>query len=76
MVNFFFWGGLSSPEDGLLAAGAHTDYGMLTFLATDDVPGLEVYMPEQGWISIPPLKGAFVTNLGDMMQRWTNDCFR
>jgi isopenicillin N synthase-like dioxygenase len=32
----------SVPEEGLLGIGAHTDYGALTFLHTDDVPGLQI----------------------------------
>lgn len=32
----------SRPADGVFAAGAHTDYGMVTLLATDDNPGLQV----------------------------------
>lgn len=32
----------SVPEDGVFGAGAHSDYGMLTLLKTDDVPGLQV----------------------------------
>ena len=32
----------SVPEEGVFACGAHSDYGMLTVLATDDVPGLQV----------------------------------
>lgn len=32
----------SAPEDGIFGAGAHSDYGMLTLLKTDDVPGLQV----------------------------------
>ena len=32
----------SNVASGVLAAGAHSDYGLLTFLATDAVPGLEV----------------------------------
>jgi isopenicillin N synthase-like dioxygenase len=28
---------------GLLGTGAHSDYGLLTFLAADDVPGLQVW---------------------------------
>ena len=33
---------ISDPSQGLYGAGAHTDYGLLTLLATDDVPGLQV----------------------------------
>jgi isopenicillin N synthase-like dioxygenase len=32
----------SDPAAGLLGCGAHTDYGALTFLLTDEVPGLQV----------------------------------
>lgn len=30
------------PSKGLYGAGAHTDYGLVTLLATDDVSGLQV----------------------------------
>lgn len=32
----------SKPEEGIMAAGAHSDYGVLTILATDATPGLQV----------------------------------
>lgn len=35
---------ISDPSQGLYAAGAHTDYGLITLLATDDVLGLQVRM--------------------------------
>lgn len=37
-------GQTSNPSQGLYGAGAHTDYGLITLLATDDVPGLQVRM--------------------------------
>ena len=41
----------STPESGVLACGAHSDYGMFTLLATDDVPGLQI-LPrgESEWV--------------------------
>lgn len=33
---------VSDPGAGVFGAGAHSDYGMLTLLATDSVPGLQV----------------------------------
>lgn len=33
---------VSVPTDGVFGCGAHSDYGMLTILATDSVPGLQV----------------------------------
>ena len=35
-------GQISDPSNGLYGAGAHTDYGLITLLSTDDVYGLQV----------------------------------
>ena len=61
------------PMPGQLRAGAHTDYGAMTILSmTDAAGGLEVAR-EGGWVPVRPGPGDLVVNLGDMMQRWTND---
>ncbi len=52
--------------------GAHTDYGILTVLLADDVPGLEIRRNDT-WSPVPIVDGAVVVNLGDMLARWTND---
>lgn len=59
-----------------LGAGAHTDWGALTFLLQDDSGGLEVQSLEGEWILAEPLAGTFVVNLGDMIERWTNGLYR
>jgi isopenicillin N synthase-like dioxygenase len=64
--------GDAAPDTG---AGAHTDYGNLTILATDAVAGLQVRARTGGWIDAPYIAGAFVCNIGDCMMRWTNDVY-
>jgi isopenicillin N synthase-like dioxygenase len=66
----------SRPDDGIFACGAHTDYGMITLLLTDGNPGLQILTKDNVWIDAPPVPRAFVVNLGDMLERWTNGLFR
>ncbi len=66
----------SARADGAFGAGAHTDYGNLTLLLTDDAGGLEVQRRNGAWIAAPPMAGAFICNIGDCLMRWTNDVYR
>ena len=63
-----------APADEL-GAGTHTDYGNVTLLATDGVPGLQIRRRDGGWIDAPALPGAFLCNIGDCLMRWTNDVY-
>jgi isopenicillin N synthase-like dioxygenase len=58
-----------------VGCGAHTDWGAITVLAQDSVGGLEIQLPDGEWIAARPVPGAFIVNIGDMMQRWTNDLY-
>lgn len=53
----------------------HTDYGLVTILAQDGTPGLEVYGPD-GWIAVPPDPEVLVVNLGDMVETMTGGAYR
>ena len=55
--------------------GEHTDYGLLTLLAQDEIGGLQVKTPA-GWIDAPPIPGTLVCNIGDMLDRLTGGVYR
>jgi isopenicillin N synthase-like dioxygenase len=54
--------------------GEHRDTGLVTFVAQDGRGGLQVNLDGE-WIDVPPRPGAFVVNLGEMMQLLTNGYF-
>ncbi|WP_119459410.1 isopenicillin N synthase family dioxygenase [Rhodospirillaceae bacterium SYSU D60014] len=54
----------------------HCDSGCLTLLHQDGVGGLQARNRQGDWIDVPAIDGSVVVNLGDLMQRWTNDLFR
>jgi isopenicillin N synthase-like dioxygenase len=62
----------SDPRPGQLRRGGHTDYGMFTVVAPEQVPGLQICL-DGTWLDVPLVEDAFVVNLGDLMGRWTND---
>ncbi|XP_043718479.1 probable iron/ascorbate oxidoreductase DDB_G0283291 isoform X5 [Telopea speciosissima] len=73
-------GELAVSNEETYGASAHSDYGMITLLATDGVRGLQIcrekYRQPQVWEDVQHVNGAFIVNIGDMMERWTNCLFR
>jgi isopenicillin N synthase-like dioxygenase len=62
---------------GQMRAGAHSDYGTVTLLRQDDAPGgLQVRDVEGEWHDVEAVDGAYVVNVGDALERWTNDRWR
>jgi isopenicillin N synthase-like dioxygenase len=53
----------------------HSDYGSFTILVQDHKGGLQARNADGAWIEIPPVPGTFVVNVGDLLQRWTNDVY-
>ena len=62
-------------DEGMIGIGAHSDYGNMTILAQDEVGGLQVLNRDQTWVEAAPIDGAFVINIGDLVQRMTNDLY-
>jgi len=63
-----------SGEDQFGAA-PHTDWGCMTLLWQDQAGGLQVGNRAGQWIDAPYIEGTFVVNIGDMLERWSNDLF-
>lgn len=59
----------------MIGIGAHTDYECFTILS-QSAPGLQVQNTSGQWVAAPPIDGALLVNIGDCMERWTNDQFR
>jgi len=64
------------PEDDGWGVAEHTDYGLLTLLAHDATPGLQVRATNGGWLDVPAVDGALIVNLGDMLERMTGGAYR
>ncbi|KAB2605402.1 hypothetical protein D8674_005119 [Pyrus ussuriensis x Pyrus communis] len=73
-------GELGSNDEEIYGASAHSDYGMVTLLASNGVPGLQVCRDKSKqprvWEDVLHIDGAFIVNIGDMLERWTNCLFR
>lgn len=65
---------MSPAGEDLVGAGAHTDYECFTMLRSTS-PGLEVLNGEGEWVDAPPREDAFVLNIGDLLETWTNGTF-
>ncbi|KAK7308572.1 hypothetical protein VNO77_42191 [Canavalia gladiata] len=62
--------------DLVLGCGRHKDTGALTVLAQDNVSGLEVRRKSDAeWIRVKPTPDAYIINVGDIIQVWSNDAY-
>lgn len=62
------------PQPNLtLGLSKHTDFSFLTVLLQDNIGGLQV-LRDQTWIDVPPVPGALVVNIGDLLQVWKKTC--
>ena len=58
-----------------LGIGAHSDFECFTIL-NQQAPGLQVMNTADEWVAAPPIDGAFIVNVGDLLEGWTNGRFK
>ncbi|GAA5902901.1 hypothetical protein JCM6882_009156 [Rhodosporidiobolus microsporus] len=63
-------------DNGGNRAGSHSDYGTVTLLFQDMVGGLEVQDKEGNFVPAKPVPDTVVVNVGDLLQRWSNDVLK
>ncbi|XP_022147664.1 1-aminocyclopropane-1-carboxylate oxidase homolog 1-like [Momordica charantia] len=57
-----------------IGATEHSDDTFVTVLLQDHIGGLQV-LQQNKWVDVPPVPGAFVVNVGSLLQLITNDKF-
>jgi isopenicillin N synthase-like dioxygenase len=76
LVKVIRYPGRSAGADGGgQGVGAHHDSGLLSFILQDEVGGLEVQVGD-GFVPVAPHPGAYVMNLGEMLQLATHGYLR
>ncbi|KAH7541965.1 hypothetical protein FEM48_Zijuj02G0023100 [Ziziphus jujuba var. spinosa] len=74
-INFNYYPPCPNPE--LVAAiGRHSDVSTITVLLQDNTGGLYVCGEGDSWIHVPPIDGALVVNIGDVLQMMSNNLYK
>lgn len=61
--------------DRAMGLAAHTDSTLLTILHQNNTSGLQVFKEGNGWVTVPPLRGALVINVGDLLHILSNGLY-
>ncbi|KIM69930.1 hypothetical protein SCLCIDRAFT_1207181 [Scleroderma citrinum Foug A] len=63
-------------SDGYVGIGAHSESCFTILWQQPGVQALQILNSEKQWINATPIPGTLVINIGDQLERWTNDIFR
>ncbi|XP_065867513.1 gibberellin 3-beta-dioxygenase 1-like [Euphorbia lathyris] len=61
--------------DKAMGLAAHTDSTLLTILSQNSTSGLQVFKEETGWVTVPPVSGGLIINVGDLLQVLSNGLY-
>ncbi|XP_047341214.1 gibberellin 3-beta-dioxygenase 1-like [Impatiens glandulifera] len=61
--------------DRAMGLAAHTDTALFTILYQSNTSGLQIQRESLKWITVPPLPGALVINVGDLLHILSNGSF-
>ncbi|MEZ7885691.1 MAG: isopenicillin N synthase-like dioxygenase [Flavobacteriales bacterium] len=64
---------ITSEPKSAVRAGQHEDINLITLLIGASADGLEVLNKDNEWVAVTALPDRIVVNVGDMLQRLTND---
>ena len=66
----------SCPDpDRAMGLAPHTDSTLLTILYQNNISGLQVYRDGAGWVTVPPVPGGLVINVGDLFHILSNGLY-
>ncbi|KAK3219670.1 hypothetical protein Dsin_013640 [Dipteronia sinensis] len=61
--------------DRAMGLAAHTDSTLLTILYQNSTSGLQVLKEGNGWVTVPPIPGGLVVNIGDLLHMISNGSY-
>nr|QEQ13286.1 VpGA3-oxidase [Viola philippica] len=61
--------------DQAMGLAAHTDSTLITILYQNSTSGLQVLREGIGWVTVPPIPGALVINVGDLLHILSNGLY-
>lgn len=64
------------PDAPGVRAGAHEDINTITLLLGAEEAGLQLLDRDGNWLPVAPREGELVVNIGDMLQRLTNNVLK
>ncbi|KAF5576617.1 1-aminocyclopropane-1-carboxylate oxidase [Fusarium pseudoanthophilum] len=75
-VHIHYPGTDGNAEDVDVGIGSHTDIQCVTLLWQDMSGGLQVLSADDEWLDARPIEGTLVINIGDFLQRLSNNRFK